>query len=163
GPCRYDGEFYSVDLPATGVHTGSPPVLSAALGGPVSMRSIAPLVDRIELATMGTAFRNGDNDPAALKTFGATTRSDLQRLIDLAGTANPAAPTGLSLSVAAGPVKVTHYFATAFEGGCYEGLAGEPERVAASIMSFTDLDIDRITVMPPFPGTAEALAPHLLQ
>jgi alkanesulfonate monooxygenase SsuD/methylene tetrahydromethanopterin reductase-like flavin-dependent oxidoreductase (luciferase family) len=162
GPCTYDGEFYNVDLPAVGIHTLDPPLLSAALGGPVAMKTIGPLVDRIELATMGPAFRNGHNNLDAFKQFGATTRADLQRLIDLARTAHPAAPIGLSLYVAAGTTKVTQFFASVFEGGCYQGLAGEPRHVADTIESFTQLDIDRITVMPPGPGTAEALAPHLL-
>jgi hypothetical protein len=47
-------------------------------------------------------------------------------------------------------------------GGCYQGLAGEPARVADAVAAFTVLDIDRITVMPPAADTPELLAPHLL-
>ncbi len=158
GGCQFNGEFYRVDLPAAGIAVESPPRLSAALGGPVSMRVIGPLVDRIELATMGVAFRDGRSD---MRAFAWTTRSDLQRLIDLAHDANPAAPITLALYVAPGSGPAVDHFESVYAGSCYEGLAGPPGRVADAIRGFTDLEIDRINVMPPIGGVRE-LAPLLL-
>lgn len=93
---------------------------------------------------------------------GATQLDDIKRLIDRARTANPQATIGLSLYVAAGTGRAVEHWQAAFKDGCYHGLAGEPERVADTIRRFARLDVDRITVMPPFKGTAAALAPHLL-
>ena len=54
------------------------------------------------------------------------------------------------------------YFQSLFEGSCFHGLAGPADRVADAIRAFSDLDIDRINVMPPVGGVAE-LAVHLLE
>ena len=130
-----------------------PPPLSAALGGPVAMRTIGPLVDRIELYTMGAAFAEG---------FTETSRADLQRLIDVAREANPAAPITLALVVAPGTGPTVDAFQSLYEASCFHGLAGPADRVADAIQAFSDLDIDRINVMPPVGGVAE-LAAYLLE
>lgn len=153
GACRFAGEFYDVDLPAVGPPVSVPPPISAALGGPVSMRTIGPLVDRIELYTMGAAFSHG---------FAGTSRADLQRLIDVAREVNPAAPITLALVVAPGTGPVVDYFQSLYVESCFDGLAGPADRVADAIQAFSDLDIDRINVMPPTGGVAE-LAVHLLE
>jgi alkanesulfonate monooxygenase SsuD/methylene tetrahydromethanopterin reductase-like flavin-dependent oxidoreductase (luciferase family) len=44
---------------------------------------------------------------------------------------------------------------------CFEALAGTAEQVAHAILGFGDLGVDRITVLPPTPGSAAELAPHL--
>ncbi|MGD9751058.1 MAG: LLM class flavin-dependent oxidoreductase [Acidimicrobiia bacterium] len=159
GACAFHGRHYDVELPAAGVSCPSPPALSAALAGPIGMRTIGPLVDIIELSTPGLAFRQGETDMAA---YGATRLDDIKRLIDRARNANPDAAIGLSLYVAAGRGRSVEHWQTAFGHGCYKGLAGEPREVADTIRNFAALDVDRITVMPPFKGTAAALAPHLL-
>lgn len=97
------------------------------------------------------------------QAFGATTRDDLARLVEIARSSNPAAPIGLSLYVATGSGRGTAYFASVFAGGCYDGLAGELEQVATAIRSFGSLGIDQITVMPPYRGTVEAITPLLFE
>jgi alkanesulfonate monooxygenase SsuD/methylene tetrahydromethanopterin reductase-like flavin-dependent oxidoreductase (luciferase family) len=109
GACRFAGEFYDVDLPAVGPPVSVPPPISAALGGPVAMRTIGPLVDRIELYTVGAAFGHG---------FAGTSRADVQRLIDIARQANSAAPITLALHVAPGTGPTVDYFQSLFEGSC---------------------------------------------
>lgn len=123
------------------------------------MRTVGPLVDTIELSTPGLAFRAGETDMAA---YGATQLDDIKQLVDRARAANPSATIGLSLYVAAGTGRAVEHWQALFADGCYRGLAGHPEQVADTVRSFTTLDIDRITIMPPFRGTAAALAPHLL-
>ena len=159
GDVDFTGRYYRVDLPAAGPPVTTPPILSAALAGPVAMRTVGPLVDIIEISTPGFAFRKGR---ANMRACGATTLDDLQRLVERARTANAGASIGLSLYVATGEGEGVELWRRLFEDGCYKGLAGEPEEVADAIRAFDRLGVDRITVMPPFEGTAEALAPHLL-
>ena len=159
GECRFEGDHYQVDLPAVGVPTATPPALSAALGGPVALRTIGPLVDIIEISTPGLAFRRGRTD---LRAYGRTQLTDLQQAIERARNANPSAQIGLSLYVFTGTDPTVERIRTAFSPGCYADLAGEPARVAEAIQSFAQLEVDRITVMPPLDGTAAALAPYLL-
>lgn len=40
GPCTFRGRHYDIDLPAVGVPTPTPPTISAALAGPVAMRTV---------------------------------------------------------------------------------------------------------------------------
>lgn len=133
--------------------------LFAALGGPWTIREIGPLVDSIELATMGHAFRSGTDD---WKAFGRTTMDDLRRLVALARDANPTATIGLSLFVFTGPPEQVRPYVRLYENGGFRGLAGSAAEVADGLRAFGDLGVDRITVLPPFPDSAAELAAHLL-
>lgn len=156
GACSFEGEFYRIDLPAAGPRADTPPRLMAALGGAWTLREIGPLVDSIELATMGKAGRDGQIDWA---TYGQIEHDDLQQLVDRAREANPTAPLGLSVYVATGrPEKLTA-MARTFGTGVFHGLVGEPGQVADRLLELaTTFGFDRITVLPPLPNTAEQLA-----
>jgi hypothetical protein len=56
---------------------------------------------------------------------------------------------------------VVDYFTEAFAGGAFDGLAGEPARVAGTLRSLERFDVDRVTTVTPLPGTPDAAAPHL--
>ena len=49
GACQFHGDFYDIDIPMLGPRVEPPPPLVASLGGPRTIREIAPLVDRVEL------------------------------------------------------------------------------------------------------------------
>jgi alkanesulfonate monooxygenase SsuD/methylene tetrahydromethanopterin reductase-like flavin-dependent oxidoreductase (luciferase family) len=159
GAASFEGEFYQVDLPRTGPQLDEPPRLFAALGGEWTIRHIGPLVDSIELATMGHAFRDGAND---WDTFVRTDLDWLRRLVDLGRAANPSATIGLSLFVFTGQGRVVDGYRQMYEAGCFRGLAGSAGEVAERIRAFGELDVDRITVLPPLPLSAAELAPELL-
>lgn len=154
----FSGEFYNV----THDHVGpavDPPVLSAALGGPWTTKHVAPLLDHVEVVPAGPYLRDGVLDFAA---YGASVTDDsIRRQIEAARTANPVATVGLSIFVAAVPSPVTDAFATAFAGSVLEGLAGSPDAVVDAVRGFETYDVDRITLIPPVPGTAEKLTPLL--
>ena len=120
GDVDFTGRYYRVDLPAAGPPVTTPPILSAALAGPVAMRTVGPLVDIIEISTPGFAFRKGR---ANMRACGATTLDDLQRLVERARTANAGASIGLSLYVATGEGEGVELWRRLFEDGCYKGLA----------------------------------------
>ena len=159
GSCRFEGEFYRVDLPAAGP-TVAPPPLVAALGGAWTITEIGPLVDMIEIAAMAPAARSGT---MRLGVFGATTFDELRRLVDTAREANPAARLGLSVYVATGTPAEVSYFQQRFTGDAIAPLAGPADQVADALQSFAPLGFDRITVLPPLPTTAADLAPYLFR
>ena len=67
GRCRFEGEFYGIDVPVIGPlgdGVAAPPLV-ASLGGPWTIRHIAPLVDRVELK-FGSTTRGGDLSMDAL-------------------------------------------------------------------------------------------------
>jgi alkanesulfonate monooxygenase SsuD/methylene tetrahydromethanopterin reductase-like flavin-dependent oxidoreductase (luciferase family) len=160
GGCSFHGEHYDVELPRIGPVSATPPRLSAALGGPWTLRNIGPLVDTIELAPMGAPFRSGTGDFGA---YAQTTMDGLREMADLAREANSDAHLGLSLFAAAGNGAEIDFLADMFRAGCFDGLAGEPARVADTLRRFAELGIDHITIAPLTLTTPAGLAPHLLR
>lgn len=158
GAVAFEGEFYTIDLPAVGPACSTPPRLSAALGGPWTLQNIGPLVDHIEVFPAGPAVRTGIAD---LPQLGQLRDDDITKMIDAARTANPSASISLSTFVAAGEGPVVDYFAEAFAGGPFDGLAGSGARVARALLELERFDVDRITLVESLPGTAGAVAPHL--
>lgn len=159
GAGSFEGEFYRVDIPAAGPRADPAPGLIAALGGPWTIKEIGPLVDSIELATMGRAFRHGTGD---WRTLAGTTPDQLRSLIDLAHAANPNATIGISLFVFAGRPELTAPYEELYRGGAFEGLAGSPARVTETLQRFVELGVDRITILPPLRDSAAELATRLV-
>jgi hypothetical protein len=157
GPCRHEGRHYQVDLPGAGPPADLPPILAAALGGPWTIRHIAPLVDRVEVMA-GAAIREGGLDAAVL---GGTTPDDIQGLIARVRDANPAAPIGLGVFVAVGDGPVVDAMTKVFGGGFQTGLAGPPSQVADSLRGLERYDVDRVTVVALAPRSFDLLAPAL--
>jgi alkanesulfonate monooxygenase SsuD/methylene tetrahydromethanopterin reductase-like flavin-dependent oxidoreductase (luciferase family) len=79
GTARFEGQYYNVDVPGIGPLCDPPPPLVASLGGPRTIREIAPLVDRVEIKAAGPATRAGALDLAALATV---THDHLRRLVE---------------------------------------------------------------------------------
>lgn len=159
GPCRFDGQHYTIDLPVAGPPADSPPLLAAALGGPWTTKHIGPLLDRIEIAPMGPAIRGGVLDAAVLA---ATTKDQTREMIDRARQANPTAQIGLSVFIAVGDSPMIERMKSAFGDGFASGLAGSPAQVAEAVVALQDYGVDRITLVPRVPGSIPLLAPALL-
>jgi alkanesulfonate monooxygenase SsuD/methylene tetrahydromethanopterin reductase-like flavin-dependent oxidoreductase (luciferase family) len=158
GACAFEGEYYNVELPPIGPRTETPPRLCAALGGPWTLRHVGPLVDTIEIATIGPAFRTGTADWTG---YLAIQLDAIRAMIDTAHQANPTAAIGMSLFAACGTGPTVEIAAQTFAGTIFEGLAGDPDRVADAIGRFEDLDIDRLTILPLTDSTPELLASTL--
>ena len=50
----------------------------------------------------------------------------------------------------------------AFGDGFASGLAGSPAQVAEAVLALENYEVDRITLVPPVPGSIPLLAPALL-
>lgn len=154
GQCDFSGEFYNVNLRRVGPIV-EPPPLAAALGGPWTIANIGPLVDHIEVIPAGATLKDGDFNVGAYAK--SVKGDDIRRMVRTAREANPNATIGLSLFVAAAPSPMTDFMATRFSGSLFDGLAGDPTTVVNAVRRFNDFDVDRITLVPPVPGTAEAI------
>jgi alkanesulfonate monooxygenase SsuD/methylene tetrahydromethanopterin reductase-like flavin-dependent oxidoreductase (luciferase family) len=160
GKCQLDGEFYQVDVPGIGPVSDSPPPLVASLGGPRSIREIAPLVDRVEIKGASRASRGGRLD---LPLLGTVTREDVRELVGRVREVQPHAPLSFFALCAAGSGPAIEGLTKLLGDELYGGFVGEPERVAEQLRSLEELGFDRVQLSPMIPGCEEALAPHLIQ
>jgi alkanesulfonate monooxygenase SsuD/methylene tetrahydromethanopterin reductase-like flavin-dependent oxidoreductase (luciferase family) len=159
GPCRHEGAHYKVDLAAAGPVADPLPPLTAALGGPWTIRHIGPIVDRIEINPAGRAIRGGRTD---FSIVAATMPDDVRSLIALARESNPRAQIGLGMFVAPGEGPTVDALRGAFGAGFAAGMAGPPEQVARSLVALASYGVDRVTMVPLVTGSFERLAPFLL-
>jgi alkanesulfonate monooxygenase SsuD/methylene tetrahydromethanopterin reductase-like flavin-dependent oxidoreductase (luciferase family) len=136
----------------------APPALVAAVGGPVSCRRIAPLVDRVEVM-FGAAVVNGALD---LDVWSRLTVDDLRRRIDIVRAAAPTVAIGVGVFVAAGRDDETRRLVSLAGDGLQSRLVGEPDAVADGLRSLHDLGIDRVGIAPMTASTPSELGVALL-
>lgn len=160
GSCEFDGEFYRVHIAGVGPVVPVPPPLAASCAGPWTIRHIAPLVDRVELAAPGPEnfFRDGFFDLAKLPS---ATRHRLREAVGQVRQVNADVPIWAGLFVAVGADEATAPFKDLYAGTVFDGLAGSAGQVAETLHSFAEDGIAGITVMPMLPGSIEKLAPAL--
>lgn len=160
GSCVFDGEFYRVGIDGVGPVVEEPPPLAASLAGPWTIRHIAPLVDRVELAAPGpdNFLRGGSFDASKLP---AATRSRLREAIGQVREVSPDVPVWAGLFVAVGDHESTAPFEGMFAGTVFDGLAGPPGQVAETLHGFAEDGVSGITVMPMLPGSVERLGGQL--
>ncbi len=159
--CRFTGEFYDVDIPLIGPVIGpvgaadigsvvpTPPPLVASLGGPWTIRHIAPLVDRVELK-FGRSTRGGDLDVGVLAEC---TRDDLRAAVAAVRAVNPTVPIGTFTMIAVGPDADVRGIRERYGDGLYAAFAGSPAQVREAIASLGELGIDRVQVTESLPGS----------
>ena len=70
--CSFAGRHYQVEVPVLGPVVDRPPPLVVSVGGPRTIREVAPLADRVELAFNGAATRANES-PARLAELGGPT------------------------------------------------------------------------------------------
>lgn len=157
GACRFEGEFYRVDVPAT-VAGVTPPPLVASVGGPRTIREVVPLVDRVELKVSSAATRGGQLDLTRLATVDL---DHLKGLVEQVRRVRDDIPIGVFLMAGCGE----HPRVTAMRsvlGDTFMGrLVGHPEAVADAIRSLEVEGIERVQITPYTPETLSLLAPHL--
>lgn len=157
GQCTHSGSHYNVNVACLGPEVGTPPPIVVAVGGPRTIRDVAPLADRVELTYNAAVTRGGEHRRHEMTKLG---RDHLDELIALAAAAAPSVPRGIFLSVACGQTEMIERMRDANALGI-PGLAGAPEEVASTIASLIDARVDRVQLTPVTPETLDLLAPHL--
>jgi alkanesulfonate monooxygenase SsuD/methylene tetrahydromethanopterin reductase-like flavin-dependent oxidoreductase (luciferase family) len=160
GECCHQGAHYDVKLKTAGPSTKDPPLLAASLGGPWTLKNIAPLLDRVEVNPIGVVIRGGDMD---WPKVGTVTDDDVKTLVALAREANPDAQVGLSVFLAVGDGSAVRSTAKLFGDGYMKGLAGPPAQVADALWGLQRFAADRVTFVPLSPNTSDLLAPELFK
>ena len=150
GTCRFTGEFYDIDVPTIGPFIGELPPLVASLGGPWTIRNIAPLVDRVELK-FGESTRGGDLDMTALARV---TRADLVDRINSVREVAPDVAIGVFAMIGVGSDAELAPLRGQLTGGVYEDFVGSPAQVREAIASLEELGIDRVQVTERLKGSA---------
>ena len=161
GSCRFSGAHYGVDVPMLGPRpTTGPPPLVASLGGDRTIRSIAPLVDRVELKLISSATRDGALDIAALANV---PRSHLDDLVAKVRAVNPTVPLGVFILCGAGDDPTTTAVSAALGDSFLGSFFGDPAKVADSVRSLAAHGITRVQLSPftdaAFPLLAKELLP----
>lgn len=158
GSCSFRGEHYQVDVPMIGPHCSPPPPLAVAVGGPRTIREVAPLADVVELKANGKSTRGGKLD---LDAVAAVTRDDVRRLVERVRDVNETAPLGLFAMVAVGDDDAIRARRRALGDGLFGALTGTADDVAGALLSLEELGITRVQLTEFAPGTITALAPRL--
>ena len=121
---------------------GERPPLVASLGGPWTIRNIAPLVDRVELK-FGRSTRGGDLDMAALST---ATREELAANVAAVREVAPDVPIGLFAMIGIGTDAEVAPLRDQLGDGLYASFVGSPAQVRYALESLTELGVDRVQV-----------------
>ena len=161
GHCRFAGEYYDVDVPVIGPFGGPVlrPPLVASLGGPRTIREVAPLVDRVEIKPNSPATRDGRLDFRALA---AIPHQHLLDLIDAVRKVRPDVPLGLFVLCSTGTDDRTRSLESMMGDGLFSGFFGSAGKVAESIRGLEALGISRVQISPLSGDSFDELAPLLL-
>ena len=146
-----------VEVPVLGPAVEQAPPIVVSVGGPRTIREIAPLADRVELAFNAAATRGGDQGLSRMAELG---RAHLDDLVEQARRAAPDVPRGIFLTVACGDDDLVDRLDRSGALGI-PGLAGPPDRVAATLLELVDDRIDRVQLTPATSATLPLLAEHL--
>jgi alkanesulfonate monooxygenase SsuD/methylene tetrahydromethanopterin reductase-like flavin-dependent oxidoreductase (luciferase family) len=158
GACQFHGEFYDIDIPVLGPRTDPPPPIVVSLGGPRTIREIAPLVDRVELKIVSAATKGGVLDVAALATI---SRHQVDELVAKVREVNPTVPLGVMVLCNVGTDERTTSIEALLGDSFMGGFFGPPGKVAAALADLAESGVTRIQLSPFFDESFELLAPHL--
>lgn len=156
GRCTFEGEFYSIDCPAMPA-VESPPPLVVSVGGPWTIRNVAPLADRVELK-FGRSTRGGDLDATELAS---ASRDDLRAMVEQVRSVAPSVPLGAFAMIAVGDEPEVDRVRTMLGDGLYSQFVGEPGRVLENLRSLGELGIDRVQLTDLVKGSSLRLVPGL--
>lgn len=159
GACTFTGRHYSIDVPRLGPRPSmGPPPLVASLGGPRTIRLVAPIVDRIELKLISAATRDGALE---LPKLAEIPEQHLHDLVGLVRAQNPTAPLGVFILCSVGDDDMTRHV-SALLGDTFLGrFFGEPAKVADAFRSLAAAGVERVQVSPLTDASFELLAPEL--
>jgi hypothetical protein len=159
GACTFAGEFYDIDVPKIGPmpKEGAPPLV-VSLGGPRTIKAIAPIADRIEVKLISNITREGSVNLPAMATV---PESHLHDLVAKIRDVNANAPLSVFILCAVGnddrTKAIEQMLGDSFLGGFY----GSAAKVAESMLKLESAGVDRVEVSPFTESSFPALAPHL--
>jgi len=146
GACRFTGAHYDIDVPRLGPRPPQgPPPLVASLGGPKTIRTIAPLVDRVELKLISSATRDGALD---LPKLAAIPRQHLLDLVARVRAVNADVPLGVFILCSVGDDEMTRSVEAMLGDTFLGGFFGSAAKVAGSMRALADAGISRVQVSP---------------
>ena len=159
GHCRFQGEFYDIDVPVIGPmpsDAGLPPVpLVASLGGPWTIRHIAPLVDRVEIK-FGRTTRDG---ALSMEALASVTRDELAASVAAVREVAPDVPIGVFTMIAVGTDAEVAPLRARVGDELYGSFIGSREQVLDSLYSLAEFGIDRVQVSELLKGSIVKLGP----
>ena len=155
--CRFEGEYYHLDVPQLGSDPAvAPPALIASLGGPRSIREIAPLVDRVEIKITSVATRGGSLDYAAFASIDA---DHVRDLVARVREANPTVALSTFIQIGCGADPRLVRLLDDLAGTWMGRFIGPPEQVAEALGELEQFGFDRLLLTPYTADTFELLAP----
>jgi hypothetical protein len=135
GACRHVGPHYDIDVPKIGPRPPQgPPPLVASLGGPKTIRLVAPLVDRVELKIISSATRDGALE---LPKLADIPRQHLLDLVARVRAVNETAPLGVFILCSVGDDEMTRTTEKLLGDSFLGGFYGSAAKVADSMRSPT--------------------------
>jgi len=160
GACRFEGVHYDIDVPRLGPipPEGAPPLVFS-LGGPRTIRHIAPIADRVEVKLISQITRDG---AVNLPAMASVPESHLHDLVRRIRDVNPTVPLSVFILCSAGGDERTKGVEALLGDSFLGGFYGAPGKVASSMMKLADAGIDRIEVSPFTEASFSALARELL-
>ena len=146
GGCTFSGKYYNMNVPKIGpMPAAGPPPLVASLGGPRTIKGIAPIADRVEIKLISGITRNGSVDLPAMATV---PESHLYDLVKQVREVNPTVPLSVFILCSVGEdartTAVENMLGDSFLGGFY----GSAAKVSESMFRLAEAGIDRVEVSP---------------
>ena len=159
GSCVFEGKHYNIDVPRLGPvpPEGAPPLV-CSLGGPRTIRNIAPIADRVEVKLISQITRDGSVN---LPAMASVPESHLHDLVKQIRDVNPSVPLSVFILCSAGEDDRTKGVEALLGDSFLGGFYGAPGKVATSMMNLADAGVDRIEVSPFTEASFSALAREL--
>lgn len=154
GACRFEGDWYQVDVDNFNIEGVDAPPLFGSLGGSRMLREASPHLDRIEIKAASAATRGGALDFARI---GLVSIDHVKRKVDQARSANPDAPLSFFALCSAAPgseAMVADFPDDAF----YKPFFGEPAQVVDALENLAAFGFSRATVAAMDPSQFEVIA-----
>ena len=161
GTCTFEGEYYSIDVPKIGPQPahGAPPLV-ASLGGPRTIKAIAPIADRVEVKLISNITREGSVNLPAMATV---PESHLHDLVARIREVNPTVPLSVFILCAVGNDERTKAIEGMLGDSFLGGFYGPAAKVAESMFALEAAGVDRVEVSPFTETSFAALAEHLFR
>jgi hypothetical protein len=159
GACRFTGKHYDIDVPRLGPipAEGAPPLVFS-LGGPRTIKNIAPIADRVEVKLISQITRDGSVN---LPAMASVPESHLHDLVGQIRDVNPDVPLSVFILCSAGDDDRTKGVEALLGDSFLGGFYGAPGKVAESMTRLADAGIDRVEVSPFTEASFAALAREL--
>ena len=157
-PCRFDGRYYSIDLPAVGPADVAPPPLIASVGGPRTTREVTPYLDRVEVKPAAAATRGGTLD---WDVYATVTDDDVDDLLARVRRVRNDVAVDIFIICNAADDAVTKQRAEQLGEGFAAQFFGPAPAVAESILRLAERGVGRVTLAMLDPTSIDRLAPLL--